>query len=671
MSEKTWLFNEFRPNDVDEDSHLAEFFSSQEVGNVADNIVRESIQNSLDANDRFIKGGFGAGRLEMRFSLGSVQTSSLTEIMPGLWPHIEASRIEDPDFQEKISEHKKRRKMNFLLIEDFNTTGLRGDPRDWRGKGDKEQNEFYYFLRARGKSSKTGVDRGNWGIGKVTYFELSEINTMFVSTVRVGETPEGGKGPLMIAQTSLTTHDMGGKTFYPDGYWGVPDEIEGHPITIPVDVSSPDQENLLSVFGVERDVEEPGLSVVVPFVQDDFNFEVLKKSILRNYGLAILRGELSVQIEDEKDNLSNLNSESILDEVEKLKDIDEMYGLLKHLEAVNSKEQAKKITLDKHPVEVRPDWRTEGFLTEDQANEIKTAIDGDKNVLVRVPLDITPKTGRGCVEYGIDEGESVDSYFEILFCREKGVKQPAFFYREGLRISKAGHRQNCPRPADVWTTVLIDHPNLARFLGDAEEISHREWKASTERFKGKYAHGAAWIYFVEDAPGRITELLKKQDREEDTLSTEGIFSIEKLGKKGPRTKKKTGKARVTSLGKNEILNITQIKGGVTVSLLGGLEESRIPKVLELHFAYDTSDSGNPITKWRIGDFSLMDEKFSVDSTGGTHERKVLEKLGSTGKKIRDLHNVIEVKVEDPEKFKLTVTGFSDSRDLAVDDLRTK
>ena len=140
-----WHFCEQRPADPIRNPISGEFFSTEAVSNATEAIVREGIQNSLDARiDR------ASGRAEVRIYL-SESDSALPPANVGrwfstLWPHIKADRNglrNQPD---------PTKPCRFICFEDFKTTGLTGSTSAHQVV-DGAPNHFLNFFRAEGRWS--------------------------------------------------------------------------------------------------------------------------------------------------------------------------------------------------------------------------------------------------------------------------------------------------------------------------------------------------------------------------------------------------------------------------------------------------------------------------------------------------------------------------------------
>lgn len=94
------------------------------------------------------------------------------------------------------------RPMTYLVIEDFGTKGLTGDP--CANLEHERNNNFWGFFRAIGISPKGESDAGSWGLGKWVFPDASVINTYIGMTQRVDE-----DNWLLMGMSLLKTHHLG------------------------------------------------------------------------------------------------------------------------------------------------------------------------------------------------------------------------------------------------------------------------------------------------------------------------------------------------------------------------------------------------------------------------------------------------------------------------------
>ena len=78
-----------------------------------------------------------------------------------------------------------------------------------------EQNAFFSFFRAEGRSAKTGENLGRWGIGKQVFPTASRLHAMLGLTVRA-DVPYR----VLMGSAVVRSHSVGGKDFQPDAWFG-------------------------------------------------------------------------------------------------------------------------------------------------------------------------------------------------------------------------------------------------------------------------------------------------------------------------------------------------------------------------------------------------------------------------------------------------------------------
>lgn len=136
-----WSFRVMQRGELNVDPILSEFFSVDAIGGLTEALVRECIQNSLDAGqpDKTVRIRFWLSGQE-----NAVSPKSAHPYSADLRLHLEAkgSGLRSvPDPTEDFS---------FLVVEDFETRGLRGSPLQEKDEAGGK-NDFYYFWRNVGR----------------------------------------------------------------------------------------------------------------------------------------------------------------------------------------------------------------------------------------------------------------------------------------------------------------------------------------------------------------------------------------------------------------------------------------------------------------------------------------------------------------------------------------
>src|SRR5690625_2863408 len=278
-----WRFEVQRRSQKSRDPMQASFFTNTSLENDAHALVREAIQNSLDARSTSTH-----APAYVRFFIGNhpaqnrVMERYITE---EAWLHFNSS---DNGLQDPPNSGDDCR---FLVYEDFNTDGLIGDERaDKAGPN----NSFYYFMRAEGQSGKEDEARGRHGIGKYVFPYTSRIRMFFALTVRSDDLRH-----LIAGQSVLKSHQVNKTLYTPDGWWGqFEDEGQGDYFQLPINDGAL-FEQMTADFSLNRNPSQSGLSLIMPYIQQDLKSDGLAIHVIREYFWPILNGQLVVETQEQ------------------------------------------------------------------------------------------------------------------------------------------------------------------------------------------------------------------------------------------------------------------------------------------------------------------------------------------------------------------------------------
>jgi len=200
-----WYFSE---NPQGEDQGFADAGQETFRETLYDSVARETIQNSLDAwvdHSTPVRVTFECKAVPVADLLGASSLRAAIRRCRVFW----ATDKKAVAFFSNAEELLKRRKVDVLQVEDFNSTGLEGSD------GERGSN-WYSLTRAIGASSKQSGEGGSFGIGASAPFAASQLRTVYYSTVTQNER----FGFLGIAR--LTTHkNPAGVQVNPNGKLGV------------------------------------------------------------------------------------------------------------------------------------------------------------------------------------------------------------------------------------------------------------------------------------------------------------------------------------------------------------------------------------------------------------------------------------------------------------------
>lgn len=207
---------EFLPNPGREEEGLGHAGIETFKGSPYPGIARECSQNSLDAAARTADGT--PEPVHLVFRLLSVQSRDI----PGLSDlkvtlktclHQWKDQKKEREFFERAVKVAERPTIPVLSIEDYGTTGLVGPAVKGR--------PFHALVKSSGVSQKADSDAGgSFGIGKNAAFAISNLRTVFYSTIYKSG---NGRSSLVQGKSILVSHEQAGEPKRSTGYWGKPE----------------------------------------------------------------------------------------------------------------------------------------------------------------------------------------------------------------------------------------------------------------------------------------------------------------------------------------------------------------------------------------------------------------------------------------------------------------
>ncbi|HCO27063.1 MAG: hypothetical protein CME31_22440 [Gimesia sp.] len=632
-----WHYKQLEEGDTVRDPIQGEFFATESIENSADALIREGIQNSLDARRKTSNTPWGREVLKVRVTVSGAQKAILPDdaiqFLNSNWEHLEAKGNGlqvSPDRNQACT---------FLTFEDFGTTGLNGDPSQWR-KVSGSENRFFNFFRAEGHSDKSDSDRGRWGVGKTVFPRASRISSFWALTKR-----ESDGAKLLMGRTILKSHDLeDGSTHVPDGYFGVR-EGDSH-IVMPV-TDEVTLKQFSDTFGLQRN-NEPGVSIVVPFYdEEEITVETIVHAVIVGYFFPILSGELIVEIigpDNELMTLDQSNLAEIANEFHHSRSLMPVIQLSAWSKTIGDSE---RFTLNRPPENRAPRWNPDLF-PEDVVESLRKKFKAGEQLAVRVPMPVRKK-----------KQDSEWSFFEVYFSNDGSDKRGRpIFVRDGITISDVRGRTT----HGIASLVLVVDGPLATMLGDSENPAHTQWQKDCSHYRHKYETGVANIEFVANSVAEIIRLISESDVEEDPTVLIDLFSLPVPSKEDSvksRKKKQKKQDDPESTGEDDPeppppkpkgFRVAKSKGGFSVT--SGDPEASQPDQLLIEVAYDDR-TRNPLKSWYRTDFDLKKLKIDIppEHKGST------EVVSASG-------NQLLIKVLNPS-FKINVLGFDERRNLFV------
>ena len=630
MTEPLWYYKKFVEGDHIDQSNNAEFFKTAHIDNLTSALVRESVQNSLDAK----LPDTDTVRVSFRIGSKSIAQGFDRSMLNELSKHITASGSPIPKkFHTLIKKNFK-----YIIIEDFNTEGLNGDVSYARGQLPSEKNDFYFFFRNDGRSGKTS-SLGKWGIGKTIFPAISNLHMFWAVTVQ-----SNGGGKYLMGRSNLGNHTIKNTDYVPTGYYGIRRDSNS-PLVLPIeDVETID--NFCTQFNLERG-DSSGLSIVVPFVPDSITHEKLVHASMIHYMYPIKNGTLEININATGNKDITINADSIddiLDSYSKREDGEKYQKLRLQSDALGGVIELPKeehIMLLSGSVKNIPQWKTLKMFSKEVLNDCRNAFERGEKLAFIIPIQIHP----------VDE-ENKWSRFRLYLERDESLDGSEDIYiRDGLKIpgvSSIGGR-------NLRGIFIADEAPLTDFLRAAENPAHTEWQQDAFGLEYKFDDRKLTLSFIKNSFARITSILSRPLEDIDVDLLAEFFPYLDSDHSTKKSKKpKRGKKGRKSAGP-DIPRIPYIPIARVQKQPDGFRVSRNPDYysaldfIEVMAAYNCT-RGNALKRYHPLDFNFENDDLDIDGSG----------LNA----VEMSENRILFKVTEDD-FDLVVTGFDENRDLYV------
>ena len=622
------------PNSSETNPEYLEFFRSEALRAATDALVREDIQNRLDARQdtsmpvevryKFVCNGPIFGDRWFRKIRPNVEAPEVTKLL---------DRVIPDDSNE----------VPCLLIEDFNTSGLRGDPKIHRDPpADADvRNDFFWFIRNVGRSGKADGDRGRWGLGKIVYPASSEIRSFFSYSVTADARP-----PTLIGRSVLCIHSPDGiRDCAPDGFMSYFDESVN--MDLPSHESG-DIEAFKNAFQITRE-DEPGLSLAIPFPKESITGINLILSLIDHWFWVFLDRSLVVRVYLEDGEQIVLSADTLDDVIERFVPEEEKERALKKARfaheviELSQKKVITPIVIDGE--KTKPNWAEIEplFGIGETLENLRTRYNDGELLAFQFKLRVNKHRGEPTQFGGFK-----------LFIRRSSESHRCIetTLRGGLAICGVGS-VNIPGVSVI--AYVGDNP-LGTVLGDSENPAHTHWRI--QGMNKKYPEGAALVKLVSSASQKVIGLLTRVDKGLNESLLEDFFSIldpENKPKPNPNPTKRGNKKDPPPMPnpqqKNFYLNCHKLENGFKI--IRHENANQTVQGFIVRAAYEVA-RGNPFKKHHLADFD-----FSHPDKAG------LEYIGK-GVEFESLQPArLMVKVTQ-EDFHFSVTGFDPHRDLIID-----
>jgi hypothetical protein len=643
-----WKFMPYFQGEIKTNPTQSEFFTTTEVGNIATALIREGIQNSLD--ESIYKGLNEKKPIKINiFYSGSkyaLQPIEYKKYLNGLIEHLKAEKSGIRNVVDFNSVP-----MKYLVFEDFKTNGLVGDPNECKDEdveNKKKKHNFYHFWRNIGITGKPEDKLGRWGIGKTVFPVSSRINSFWGITVQ-----KDIFKPILFGQSILKSHNLKNNPkpfgYRPYGFYAKYQSGNDFPFALEDDSIIDD---FKKTFRVSRKNNEPGLSLVIPFVRDEINASSIVTSVILQYYVALIKNELTVTIVNEDENIE-INTTTLNDVIDKfweeqneeLPNKSTVFALLEFITWCTQLEISEFINLKEQPISNQPKW-SEKLWENIDTDEIIAIFENEGRIAFNVPVKFEREND--------NSQKPKTCWFKVFFQRDETLKTAeTHFIRENITIIDIKSIKN----SSIRAMVYIEDKELSNLLGDSENPAHTQWQKDSQNFIDKYIHGDKCISFVVSSIANIFQKLQKPAAglEKDILNnifytpTSGNDITQEGQADDDSAKDDTGIGISVDIpkSKRQMVRINKIPGGIHI-YPHGITKDNLPEI-ELKLAYDTT-RGKPLSKYQQLDFIL--NKLPIK----TVQRNCSFSFPET--------NVVKMTPYNPD-FELTITGFDPNRDLFI------
>ncbi|WII09006.1 hypothetical protein O8W32_07500 [Methanomassiliicoccales archaeon LGM-DZ1] len=202
-------------------------------------LVRESIQNSLDAADR------ESGPVQVDFTIGKYSPFELV-------PHFDS-----------LEQAALKMTGDFLCIRDRGTTGLTGPTAMKDAEKSPEDCNFINLVKGIMDSSKHEESGGSWGIGKTIYYSLGCGMAIFYTRITTKDAFESRLIGVWINDDIRICEE---KNWLGITLWGNVVEDSGISDVLPI-TDEREISDILDIFGLRPyEGEDTGTSIIIPSV---------------------------------------------------------------------------------------------------------------------------------------------------------------------------------------------------------------------------------------------------------------------------------------------------------------------------------------------------------------------------------------------------------------------
>ncbi len=444
---------------------------------------------------------------------------------------IKDSQVKDKYYLEKYLEENEE--VEFLIFEDFNTTGVKGGPSPHKIKmNDGSRNDFHIFLWYVGSSDNKGIDKGgSIGVGRLTFSFSSKINTFFMYTKQSEEEKKSFFiGMVNLGQSNNNTN------YDPIARFGVEGTSEqGRTVPFPIQ-NEKDLESIKNIFEIRKN-DVAGTSMIVPFPEDDLTDENLIKNTINRYRVGLYLNHFKIKIGN-----ILISRETIKAVIKKImpKSHD---SYLEYFDFIDEAAKIEKENLFFKPTmeENNPSSFKIKDFKEADFEKIRELYNNNEVLGVRIPFRVQERIDTG----SSIEVEDYNTHSDVFIKKTQQSSGMDDILRgpmpvSGLRKFAAG---------DCFALINIQDKKAVDFFRSAETPNHKFFENTNKEFINKYQKFKHQIALISNASSNLKRVIEEGDTNLDSDATSEFFSFgdgDENNKNGDKAKKhNSGKSNFT------------------------------------------------------------------------------------------------------------------------------
>ena len=539
MSKYDWKFYKYEDDEIERNSSSGKHFNDAKI---ASSLIRELVQNSLDAAK-------GDGPVNIKIKFIELDLNQCMYYFADLRPHYEESYKEPMPLGNNG-------KIPFLIVEDFNTTGLTSN----------KKKDFLFRDNTRNDDSASG---GSHGIGKVVFYMASNIKTFFAYSFAADNTE------TVAGSCDFRSHKIGDTHFKEDGK-----------LTLS---TKTDRSFIDALF--TRTEGEHGLSIAIP-MPNDLNTNALIAAIEEECYYPIITNKLTI----------DLDGKSIDDNY-----ILELKGEKQRL--ISSYMTNPETTIS---IEIGKQYTSgtlrDTVLAADEEQQITDKLKEYHYVVIEFKFLIHLKK----------TGEWTEASILLLLSEKQEKNRGGFdFWRENILVK--GHSKQNSSNYIAIVLIDQRSKALGNLLRKLENPSHTKWEyqSSSNEIKKQYSYINKLVPFITQLPNKVINQIHISNFNVDSDFFSNFFPDKTVGSKGSSRGKKTSGGEIPiGIEHNHNVSFREENNGFILSLSDEAKQKNISKI-DIELAYGTN-KGDPFKHYDIRDFNLETD-IDIDLKHGTTE----------------------------------------------------